>query len=208
MRQFVNWRMFLVIAAAPLFAANAPIGIVSAVASYSLNDSSRVGAASVADGSTVSTTTAPSDIRLDNGIQMRLATRSTGTVYHDHLALNEGAVRVGSFADYPVQFRNLQVQSDSPGSEAIVRVHDRSVEVASLGGSVRVSDGGAMMTRVAAGTKVTFRAQDSSAGRARTGATGADIGKDRNTLLWTVVGVSSAALVIGGIAAYQGKSPW
>jgi len=209
MKLGVSRRILLATAiAGPLSAGTAPIGIVSAIASYSLNDSSQTGAASIASGTTVATTTAPSDIRLDNGAELRLGTRSSATVYDDHLALNEGAVRLGSFTDYSVNFHNLQVVADSPAAQAIVRVHNDRVEVASLGGSVRVSDGGAMMTRVGAGTKATFQAQNTSSRRSRTGASPADRIEERNTLLWTVVGVSSAALVIGGIAAYQGKSPF
>ncbi len=156
-----------------------------------------------------------------------MATRSSGTVFGDHLILREGAVRLANFAGYPVEVSDLQVEADSPGSAAIVRVTPRTIEVASLGGSVNVTDGGAMLTRVAAGTKMSFQNAGNGGQATPTPAqTGAQPGQqpgqtgaapaptehgplsDKKAILWAAGICAVGAIVVGSIAAAQGKSPF
>lgn len=205
----------------PAFSASPSIGVATAVGSYSVNSSSVTGNADVFDGTELRTTISPSDVHLANGAAVRLATRSAGTVYSDHLQLNDGALRISNFDRYPVQSRQLQIQADTPGAEAIIRMKGRTLEVASLGGTVKVTDGGAMLTRVMAGTKMAFQnttppaaAQTGAAPGVAPAQTGAAPAPEQGPLsnkkaiLWGAGVCAVGGLVVGLIAAEQGKSPF
>ena len=212
------------LSAAPAFSASPSIGVATAVAAYSVDSSPVTGEADVFDGSQLRTTISPSDVRLANGAEVRLATRSEGTLFSDHLELRDGAVRVSHFDGYPVQARQLQIQSEAAGAEAIVRVKGRSIEIASLGGTVSVNEGGAMLTRVLAGTKMAF--QSTATPPAQTGAapgqtpaqTPAQTGAapagrqgpltNKKAILWAAGICAVGGLVVGLIAASEGKSPF
>jgi hypothetical protein len=199
----------VVLLAASAFAASPTIGVASALGAYSVDSLPVSGSTALAEGTNLETTSAPSDVRLENGVTVRLATRSAGTVYRDRVVLEQGALRVRNFGDYTVNARHLRIAADAPGVEAVIRLTGKTVEVASLGGAVRVSDGGAMLTRVAAGTKMSFQESGATAGTAQTGAAAApQLPSDKHTLMW-IVGITSAtALALGLTAAVQGKSPF
>ncbi len=223
-----NFSLTLVVAsilcAAPAFAASSTIGIASAVGALSVNNASVTGNVDVFDGTQLRTTVAPGDVHLESGVDVRLATRSAGTVFGDHMVLREGAVRVANFDSYPVQVHDLQVQADGPDAAAIVRMNAKTIEVASIGGSVTVTDGGAMLTRVAAGTKMSFQNQTPPNNQGQTGATPAQTGatpattgaapaekgpmSDKKAILWAAGVCAVGAIVVGSIAAAQGKSPF
>ncbi len=136
-----------------------------------------------------------------------LSPGSQGAVYTDHAVLDSGSLRVANFAGYAVDAGQFQIQSDSPSTRAIVRMNARTIEVASLGGDVRVSDGGVMMTRVSSGTHVSF--QQSGASPAQTGAASYKrLPSDRHVMFWLIGITAAAALAIGLTAAAQGKSPF
>lgn len=201
---------------ASVFAASASIGVATAVTSFSVNNSTVTGNANVFDGTELQTTIAPSDVRLRNGVDVRLATRSAGTVFNDRVVLRQGAVRITNFGSYAVKASQLQIEADSPETQAVVRMTGKKIEVASLGGTLKVTDGGAMLTRVASGTKVFFQsnpppAQTGAAPAAQTGAAPApEVGpvSDKKTYLWAAGICAVGGAVAGGIAAAQGKSPF
>ncbi len=147
-------------------------------------------------------------MNLQNGAAVRLATRSVGTIYSDRLVLQQGAARVANFENYAIRARQLRIEADEPGTQAVVRLSAKTVEVASIGGSLKVTDGGAMLTRVAAGTKVSF--QQTGAAPGQTGAAPAEKGPITDSkVFWTAAIVCAVgAAVVGGIAAAQGKSPF
>jgi hypothetical protein len=158
-------------------------------------------------GSVFQTADAPRDVILENGVAIRVGARSAGTIYGDHAVLEQGALHLSHFADYRVVAGQLFIESETPGAEAVIRLESSTIEVASLGGAVTVSDGGAMLTRVAAGSKMAF--QNSGAAPGRTGAAPAPKPRSNmKTWLWVVGGIAAAALVIGLTAAAQGKSPY
>lgn len=218
-----------VLSAAPAFSATPSIGVATAVGAYSVDSSSVTGNADVFDGTQLRTTISPSDVHLASGAAVRLATRSEGTLFSDHLELRDGAVRMSNFDGYPVQARALEIMSDTPGAEAIVRLKGRTVEIASLGGTVKVTDGGAMLTRIVTGTKMSFQNTGASPAQvqegtgssassgaapgqqpATTGANPAPQGpmSDKKAILWAVGVCAVGGLVVGLIAAAQGKSPF
>jgi hypothetical protein len=78
----------------------------------------------------------------------------------------------------------------------------KTVDVASIGGNLNVSDGGAMLTRVVSGTRVSFR---NGGGQTPTKKA---LPSDTHIMLWMIVATAAAAITIGAIAASQGKSPF
>ena len=181
------------------FGAEPTIGVVS---------SPGMGEASLANGSALTTENGTRDVRLENGAAVHLAARSSGKIFADHAVLDRGAVQVTSFAGYPVQAGQLRIESETPEAQAVIRMQPGSVEVASIGGPVKVTDGGAMLTRVMAGSRMSFQ----NTGATAVAQTGAAAGKkprsEAKTWAWVIVGVSAAALAIGLTAAAQGKSPF
>ena len=176
------------------FGASPTIGVESSLGN---------GETSLTAGSTLKTEGSASEVRLDNGVAVRLAPRSAGTVFGDHAVLEQGAARVSHFGGYAVQVGDLTVAADTPETQTVIRMQRETIEIASLGGPVSVTDGGAMMTRVAAGTKMSFQ---------KSGASPATTTKKplSETKVWLFVigGVAVAALAIGLTAAAQGKSPF
>ena len=215
---FVTALAAAAVCAASAFAASSTIGVAAAVGAFSVNNASVTGNVDVFDGTQLRTTITPGDVRLASGVQVRLATRSAGTVFGDHMVLREGAVRVANFEAYPVAVTDLQVQADDAKTTAIVRVTAKTIEVASIGGAVKVTDGGAMLTRVAAGTKMSFQNQNGGTPSGQTGATPAQTGaapapekgpmSDKKAILWAAGVCAVGAIVVGSIAAAQGKSPF
>lgn len=210
MRNALSLFLFAALAGIPVPAVSASIGVATSLATYSINEKPTAGAAELADGAKITTTTAPNEMRLANGTEIRLATRSSGEVYSDHLVLKSGSAWVSRFADYSVHAGNLRVSAESGNAQAVVRLHDKRVEVASLGGPVTVTDGGIGMTRIATGTRMSFQtAQDQTSADASTNKPiPQPRDENRHALIWTLVTVSAAAIIIGSIAAAQGKSPF
>ena len=149
----------------------------------------------------VETENSARDVVLANGVALRLEARSLGTIYADHAVLEQGAARVSHFAGYQVRAGDLLIESEAPASQAVIRLENNSIEVASLGGPVKVTDGGVMLTRVAAGSKVAFQNTGAAPG-AKKGPS------ETKVFVWVIVAVSAAALAIGLTAAAQGKSPF
>jgi hypothetical protein len=204
----------LLVLAAPLFAGNALIGVATSVGTVSVNQAMVSGNTDLADGSRLQTTTAPSDVRMSTGADVRLATRSAGSFFSDHVSLDQGALRVGNFNGLTVNARQLLITSDEVGSQAVVRITRKTVEVASVGGSVNVVDGG-LLTRVAAGTKMSFQQSGATPADQQTTTTGATpappksrMPGDQKTFLWVIGITAVAALAIGVTAATQGKNPF
>lgn len=206
-----------VLAGVPAFAGSRSIGIATALASYSVGNQTVSGPTEITPGATLSTTISPSEVRLQNGADVVLATHSSGTLFDDRIALTNGALRVGHFDQYPVAVGDLQVQADSGTSQAIIRLNGPTVEIAALGGGIQVSDGGARMIRIASGTHMAFDTQTGAQTGTQTGAqTGASRGHghpgldegDRNALLWSIAVIGGSAIVIGSIAAAEGKNPF
>jgi hypothetical protein len=193
----------------PAFAAGPSIGVATTVGTFSLNESPVSGSINLSDGAKLQTTTAPSDVRLQSGAQVRLATRSEGTFFADHVSLDKGAVRVGSFSGLTVNASQLQIVSDDPNAQAVIRMNKKTIEIASIGGAVNVTDSG-LMTRVAAGTKMSFQSGASPAPASTTGAapSPSKLPGDQKTFLWVIGITAVAALAIGLTAAAQGKSPF
>jgi hypothetical protein len=206
----------IAIFASHALAAGPSIGVATAVGTFSVDESPVVGSVNLSDGAKLQTTTSPSDVRLQNGAEVRLATRSAGTFFNDHISLDRGAVRVANFSGLAVNVNQLQILSDDPGTQAVIRMQKKTVEIASIGGDVRVMDAG-LLTRVSSGTKMSFQSganpdTSQTQPQSQTGAAPAPApGKmpsDTKVFLWVIGITAVAALAIGLTAAAQGKSPF
>ncbi|MBV9264624.1 MAG: hypothetical protein JO061_00500 [Acidobacteriaceae bacterium] len=201
------------------FGADRFIGVVAGIGSYSVNESPSTGTTNLTDGARVETALAPSQVVMENGTAILFGTRSAGVVSLDRLLLQRGAARVEAFdPNFKIRVNALEIGSDEPNTKVLVRTTGRTVEVASLGGSVRVTDDGVRMTRVMAGAKMFFDQENGAPASAKqanqqtasqTGASRAPTGpSDRNTVLWFIGITGGAAIVIGSLAAAEGKSPF
>jgi hypothetical protein len=156
-------------------------------------------------GERLNTENAPSDIRLDSGVAVHLAARSTGTIFNDHAVLEHGAAHIGNFLGYEVQAGPLRIKSETPETQMAIRIEEKRIQIASIGGDLNVSDGMSLLTRVSAGTRMSF--QNSGATQpAQTGASRRGSKVNLKTWGWVVLGIAAAALAIGLTAVAQGKS--
>ena len=145
------------------FAITPPIGVASALGSFTLNDAKTEGNANVFEGSEITTTTASSHVYLESGAMLTLGINSQAKFYKDHLLLQQGATRVSGMNHYVIQAASYKVQSVEPLSEAVIRIADGQVQVAALSGAVNVfSQKGALLSRVGAGTASAFDNRDNA----------------------------------------------
>lgn len=146
------------------FAASPTIGVATAVGTFKVNSAEVEGNANIFDGAEIRTTSAPSQVFLQNGSAVTLGLNSAGILYRDHLVLEAGATKVENMAGYTIEAASYRVQGE-PRSQAVVRFDANEVQVASLAGSLRVSnDHGALLTRVGAGTASAFNKDPQSSG--------------------------------------------
>ena len=153
------WRLCLAAAltASCSFAITPPLGVASALGSFTLNDAKVEGNANVFEGSRITTTTASSRVYLESGAMLMLGVNSEASFYKDHLLLQQGATRVDGMNHYSIQAAGYRVQSAEPLSEAVVRIADGQLQVAALTGAVNVFNAhGALLSRVSAGMASAF----------------------------------------------------
>src|SRR5690242_18225550 len=150
--------MVAIVSTATAFAATPAIGVASAFGSFTVNSAQVRGNSNVYDGSQVNTGKNTSQIFLQSGPSVMLATNTGATIYNDHLVLSQGAVRVVNMTKYDVNALGYRIAADEPGSQAAVRLNEGAVQVASMSGVVKAFDAnGAMLTRIGAGTASSFK---------------------------------------------------
>ena len=92
---------------------------------------------------------ASSEVLLRNGAALTLGIDSSGTIYADHLLLQEGATKVDNMNGYSVHAADYRIDEGQPASQAVVRIEEDMVEVAALSGSLNVFDRqGALLTHI------------------------------------------------------------
>src|SRR6266851_8300336 len=70
------------------------IGVASAIGTFLVNSAEVEGNANLFDGSQIRTGQASSKVYLINGGALVLGVNSSGTIYHDHFELHQGATNV------------------------------------------------------------------------------------------------------------------
>lgn len=161
--------LILVCTLTSLMASTAAIGFVAASGSFQLDSQPAHGNATLFDGSVIETGSAPSQLRLNNGVQLRLATDSKAIVYQGRVVLEKGSGQLESSSAYSLEGRTLRVYSTAPNSVARLQLEDGGrVLVATLKGSVRVTNStGMLLANLPSGLSMAFQPKVSATAPAR-----------------------------------------
>jgi hypothetical protein len=143
-------------------AATVSIGTASArgdmrVDSYMVN-----GNATLFNGSVVETDQASADLRLQEGVQITMATSSRATVYRNRMVLQQGGSELTASSPFQLETSALRVTPNDPNSHFVVLVKPgNTVEVDALKGTVGVaSDHGVLLASVHPGRAFSFAIRD------------------------------------------------
>jgi hypothetical protein len=183
-----------------LSAATSGIGVAMSQGNILINSSSAAGNATIFNGSTLETLAATSQVRLNDGAQLRLATDSRGTVFSDHVDLQKGSA---SITGYSANANGLKVRADGTAS-AMISMRDQGVvEVAALTGSVHVFDAaGLNVANLLPGRALDLKPQDAGA-NAPSNLTGCPVKSGGNTLLTDETSNVTVQLKGGNLKAGQ-----
>lgn len=144
-----------------LSAATPSIGIAMSEGNIFINNSASAGNATIFDGSTLETQSAVSQVRLNGGAQLRLASDSKVTVYSDHVDLKKGSAKI---TGYSANASGLSVRADGTASAAISMRGQGVVEIASLTGDVHVFNAaGFNVANLLPGRSLDLKPQDAGA---------------------------------------------
>jgi hypothetical protein len=134
------------------------IGIASAVGTFIVNSNRVDGNANLFEGSEIKTGKASSQVFLQNGAALTLGIDSAGTIYRDHLRLQQGATKIDNMNGYSVHASDYRIEQSEPASQAVVRLDGDMVEIAALTGSLNVfGKTGSLLTHVGSGTATAFQ---------------------------------------------------
>ena len=148
------------------FAVQPTIGIATAVGTFIVNSNRVDGNANLFEGSELKTGKASSRVFLQNGAALTLGIDSAGTIYRDHLVLQQGATKVDNMNGYSVHASDYRIEQGQSASQAVVRLDEDMVEVAALAGSLNVLDKkGALLTHIGSGTASAFQAGAGAGGQ-------------------------------------------
>jgi hypothetical protein len=126
-----------------------------------INSSSAAGNATIFDGSTLETQSAASQVRLNGGAKLQLASDSRGTVFSDHVVLQKG---IANITGYSANASGLNVRADGKASASISMREQGVVEIAALTGSVHVFNAaGFNVANLVPGRALDLRPQDAGA---------------------------------------------
>lgn len=137
------------------------IGTASARGEMRVDNYNVNGNATLFDGSVVETGKASASLRLDRGTQITMSTASRGTLFSDHIVLQQGASEVVPAKSFQLQAMGLHVSPNEPNSRGVVSFKAKdTIEIASLNGSFGVSnDRGIMLANVLPGHTISFAMQ-------------------------------------------------
>jgi hypothetical protein len=138
-------------------AATPGIGVAISQGNIFIDSSATAGNATIFNGSTLETQSAGSQVRLNGGAQLRLASDSLGTVFSDHVDLKKGSA---SIKGYSANANGLSVRADGKASASISMRDKGVVEIAALTGNVHVFDAaGFNVANLAPGRALDLRPQ-------------------------------------------------
>ncbi len=146
-------------------AASPVIGVVLANGSFRIDSSTIHGNGTLTDGAAIETSKASSDIQLQGGVRMRLASDTRGKVFHDRLVLERGVGQLENAAGYRVEALSLRVIPSTPAAVGRVQMKaGNRVYVAALQGDFRVTNSqGTLIAALAAGRALEFEPQAGAA---------------------------------------------
>lgn len=176
---------FLTIAVVLTTAATPPIGLAIANGDFRLDKQSVPGNATVFDGNTIETLENTSRVSLQTGTRIELAESSRGVFHRDYLKLEKGMTQVETSRAYQIQALSLKiVPAEGTASARVSITGSESVRVASLSGTVRVSNReGVLVASLFAGRSLDFSPQAEAGAAAPTKISGCLTKSDGRYLL-------------------------
>jgi len=122
----------------PLQSASA-IGMAVADGGFQIDGSPVSGNTTIFEGSVLETGNVASELQLEAGQRLVLASGSRGQIFRDHMVLEKGVSEVTGGSEYRVEARGLRVAPQVSGAAARVMVEgERRLRVAALSGTFRV----------------------------------------------------------------------
>ena len=137
------------------------IGTASARGDMRVDNNTVTDSATLFDGSVVETGQASADLHLGAGTEITMASSSRGTLYRDHLVLQQGASELSASSPFKLEAEGLSVIPKEPNSHGVVSLGaGNTVEVAALSGSFGVtSTNGILLASVRPGRAASFAMQ-------------------------------------------------
>jgi hypothetical protein len=119
------------------------------------------GNATLFDGSVVETGQASAQLRLDKGTEITMAASSRGTLYRDHMVLQQGKSELTSSSTFQIKANGLHVTPSGTNAKGVVSLDSgNTVEVAALTGSFKVTnEQGILVASVHPGQPLSFAMQ-------------------------------------------------
>jgi len=182
--QLSGSKTFLICAVASagtlLTAATPGIGVAMSQGNIFVNNAKTAGNATLSDGSTLETESASSQIRLNNGTQLRLSSSSRATVFADHIDLQKGTARI---AGYAANASGLSVRAEGTSSATVSMRDQGIVQIAALTGNVQVYNAAGMnVANLLPGRALDLKPQDAGASAPST-ITGCAVKAGSNSLM-------------------------
>jgi len=144
-----------------LGAATRSIGVAMSDGSILINDAKSAANATIFDGSTLQTQRGISQIRMNDGAQVRFAADSKAKIFADHLDMEKGTARISGFA---ANANGLSIRADGSTTATVSMLGGKTVEVAALTGSVHVFNAeGINVANLLPGRALNLRPQDAGA---------------------------------------------
>ena len=138
-------------------ASTTSIGTVTArgdlrVDSYNVN-----GNATLFNGSVVETGHSQADLHLGKGTDIKMDQESRGTMYSDHLVLQQGTTELTASSAFNIEASGVQVAPIGSAAHGVISVAGNSVQVAALSGTFGVANAqGMMVAKVHPGQPLRF----------------------------------------------------
>jgi uncharacterized protein YdeI (BOF family) len=119
-------------------AASPVIGVARTHGQFRADNAQGTGNATLFNGTRIETAEATSQLHLNGGTRVILASNSRGRVYQDRIVLERGTGQVEGSV-YPIEAAALKIVPDSAGAKALVSVDKQNkVHVTALNGNLKV----------------------------------------------------------------------
>ena len=140
-------------------AGTSAIGTASARGDMRVDGYAVKGDATLFNGTVVETGQNSAALRLDKGVEVKLATDTQGTLYRDRLILQHGSSELKTSSPYQVEANGLHIAPALPNSIGTVTVSNETVEVAALTGTFQVTNSrGFVLAKIQPGNAMSFGA--------------------------------------------------
>ena len=142
------------------------IGTASARGDMRIDGYAVKGNATLFDGTVVETDQATAALRLGQGVEIKLASASRGTLYRDRMVLEQGESEFASSNSFSLEAKGLRVTPDQPSSRAVVSMTGlTTIEVAALAGGFQIAnDRGLLLAHLSTGRAMSFAMQTQTGG--------------------------------------------